>query len=411
MIILKVRISWKRKTTFIIVLAVITLTNLLLITSQVKRYAELVHWPTHEWNLTDPSDQGVNNSTIYEMYDYIETNSLNIHSVSIVRNGFLIHEEYLSGFSLRSEKSYGPEPDYYGTPVVINGSLHVQFSTTKTIIALLIGIVIDKGYIDNVSQTFSSFFPTLTYSSSYKEDISIEHLLTMASGIYGDSRPEFAWDQTIQEILNPALYSIPGTTFEYSSASTHLLSALINKSTGQKTSDFAGQYLFDPIGISQEDWYWQENSENICFGGYGLYLTPQAMSRIGLLMLNIGTWNDTQIIPENWMLELGSPQFTAYYGYLVWMNKYGYSTVGLLGQNIVLIPAHNLTVIFTAAIYSGSASSEYGYIIDNFIIAAIKGDGTPDPVIPGYSLLVFGTLMILGILFSAKRKKSKLLTH
>jgi CubicO group peptidase (beta-lactamase class C family) len=402
---MKMRFNWKKTTLMVFVLLMFTSAFLMtgIVKGQVKTAA---YWPTNEWNVTDPSDQDMNNTTIYEMYEYIEANSINLHSVSIVRNGFLIHEEYISGYKLREEKSYGPEPDFYGIDVVINGSLHVQFSSTKTIIALLIGIAIDKEFIDNVSQTFSSFFPTLTYSTPSKEDISIEHLLTMTSGIYGDTDPEWDWDQTIQEILNPTLYSTPGTAFRYSSASTHLLSAIINKSTGQKTSDFAQEYLFDPIGISQEDFYWQENSQEINFGGYGLYFTPQAMSRIGLLMLNNGTWNGTQVISENWMLKVGTPQPNGFYGYLVWIDKYSYHTAGLLGQCIFLIPVHNLTVVFTAAIVTDSTGT-YLYIIDNFIIAAIGNFPPSNPAIPGYSLAVFLPLMILGVRFIFIKIKKK----
>ncbi|MHA1486819.1 MAG: serine hydrolase domain-containing protein, partial [Promethearchaeota archaeon] len=279
-----------------LIFVILMLTNVVMITGvgsgQVKT-AATVYWPTNEWNDTNPSDQDMDNSTIYDMYNYIDTNNINIHSVSIVRNGFLIHEEYLIGAQLRSGDNYGS-----GHPAdqVINETLHVQWSATKTITALLIGIAIDKGYINNVSQTFSSVFPTLTYSSSNKENITIEHLLTMSSGIYGDSDPEMfagAWNKTIQEILNPDLYFTPGTDFKYSSFSTTLLSAIINKTTGQKTSEFAEDNLFDPLGISREEWYWEENSEGISYGGFGLWFTPQAMSRIGLLMLNNGNWNGT----------------------------------------------------------------------------------------------------------------------
>ena len=397
------RFNWKKTTLMVFVLLIFTSAFLItgIVKGQVKNAA---YWPTNEWNVTDPSDQGMDNTTIYEMYEFIESYSVNLHSVSIVRNGFLVHEEYIHGYKLREEKSYGLEPDYYGIDVVINGTLHVQFSSTKSIIALLIGIAIDKGFIDNVSQTFASFFPTLTYSTPSKEDITIEHLLTMTSGIFGDTDPEFGGDKTIQEILNPALYYTPGTNFRYSSYSTTLLSAIINKSTGQKTYDFAKEYLFDPIGIPQEDFYWLENSEGINTGGYGLYFTPQAMARIGLLMLNNGMWNDTQVISENWMLQVGTPQPNGFYGYLVWMDKYSYHAAGFLGQLIFRIPAYNMTVVFTAA--SNYETETYIYMIDTFIIGAINKVPPSNPAIPGYSLAVSLPLMILGVaLISSKLKK------
>ena len=202
---MKMRVHLKKT---MLIFVVLTLISVVMITGIVKgqvKTATTDYWPANEWNITNPSDQSLNNATIYDMYDYIDTNNINIHSVSIVRNGFLIHEEYLIGNQLRSGINYGP-----GHPAdqVINETLHVQWSATKTISALLIGIAIDKGYINNVSQTFSSFFPSLTYNPSNKESITIEHLLTMSSGIYGDSDPEMfagAWNKTIQEILNPDL--------------------------------------------------------------------------------------------------------------------------------------------------------------------------------------------------------------
>jgi len=402
---MKMRYNWKKTTLMIFLLLIFT--NVFLMTGIVKgQIKTATYWPTNEWNDTDPSDQDMNNTTIYEMYDFIEEYSVNLHSVSIVRNGFLVHEEYISNYEIREEKSYGSEPDYYGIDVVINGSLHAQFSSTKTIIALLIGIAIDKGFIDNVNQTFASFFPILNYNTPSKEEITIEHLLTMTSGIYGDTDPEFGGDKTIQEILNPPLYSTPGSNFRYSSYSTNLLSAIINKSTFQKTSDFAKEYLFDPIGISQEDFYWLENSEGINNGGYGLYFTPQAMSRIGLLMLNNGMWNGTQVISENWMLKVGTPQLNGFYGYLVWIDKYSYHAAGLLGQLIFLIPTHNLTVVFTAA--SSESTYTYIYMIDNFIIAAIGNFPPSNPAIPGYSLAMFLPLMILSVRLISKNVKKKL---
>jgi len=405
---MKMRVNLKKT---MLIFVILMLTNVVMITGvgsgQVKT-AATVYWPTNEWNDTNPSDQDMDNSTIYDMYNYIDTNNINIHSVSIVRNGFLIHEEYLIGAQLRSGDNYGS-----GHPAdqVINETLHVQWSATKTITALLIGIAIDKGYINNVSQTFSSVFPTLTYSSSNKENITIEHLLTMSSGIYGDSDPEMfagAWNKTIQEILNPDLYFTPGTDFKYSSFSTTLLSAIINKTTGQKTSEFAEDNLFDPLGISREEWYWEENSEGISYGGFGLWFTPQAMSRIGLLMLNNGNWNGTQVISENWMLEIGTPRpvSSGYYGYLVWMSSWSYYAAGLGGQCIFLIPENNLVVVFTAGVYPGNPTNDYIYIIENFIIGAIISP-PQDPGIPGYSLMVFLPLMIVGIAFFSKKMKNK----
>ena len=124
-------------------------------------------------------------------------------------------------------------------------------------------------------------------------------------------------------------------------------------------------------------------------------------------MINNGMWNGTQVISENWILDLGTPQPNGFYGYLVWIDKYSYHTAGLLGQCIFLIPAYDLVVVFTGAILS-DANNKYIYIIDNFILPAIEGVGAPDPVIPGYPLLIFGEMLILGVIFSIKIEKNKI---
>ena len=414
--------NMKRIKIVCIFFTLISLSTILIITIPVKGQEETdeqAFWPVNEWNISDPCDQDMNNSTIYAMYDYIGDNSIDIHSISIVRNGYLIHEEYLYGSSLREEKSYNPST--FAGKQVIEGRLHVQWSTTKSITALLVGIAIDQGYIDNISQTFFEFFPELwneTYNSR-KLDITIEHLLTMISGVYGDNDPEFSpWNveletRSIQKILDYDLYSDPGSTFDYSSHSTHLLSAIINRSTDQKSSEFAQENLFDPIGITTEDWEWDENVDGISMGGYGLFLSPRAMAKIGLLMLNNGTWNETQVISENWIHDLSAPQVYTFYGYLVWMNENGYNTAGLFGQNIFIIPDHDMVVVFTANI--GNPSTVYDILFENFILAALgdcsyengDGDGTENPSIPGF---FFGPLIIgiiFGIQLSWRKQRNK----
>lgn len=418
---MKIRLNWKIIKISFIVFVVISLSNLAISTNQVKGQEETeeqVFWPTNEWNISDPCDQGMEDSTIFSMYDYIEENSIDIHSISIVRNGYLIHEEYLYGSQIREEKSYNPST--FAGKQVIDSRLHVQWSTTKSITALLVGIAIDEGYIDNISQTFFEFFPELwkeTYNSR-KLDITIEHLLTMTSGVYGDDDPQFSpWNlaletRSIQEILDYNLYSVPGSTFDYSSHSTNLLSAIINRSTGQQPSEFAQEYLFEPIGISREDWEWDENTDGISMGGYGIFFSPRAMAKIGILMLNNGTWNGTQIISESWINNLSAPHpVYSFYGYLVWMDEYGYKTWGMFGQWIFIIPDYDMVIVFTANI--GDPATVYDRLFETYILAALgdcsgeNGNGTDNPSIPGFLLVPLIIAMIFGVQLSWRKERSR----
>ncbi len=197
---------------------------------------------------TSPEEQGMNSTILSEMYDYIEQNYIYLHSVMVLRNNFIVNENYLENGKIRDEQNFQSN-----SPWLINEDLHNTFSATKSITSLLIGIAIDHGYIDNINQTFFEFFPELLDSTidDSKSQITIEHLLTMTSGIPDEVEEN---NNNVQNILNSILLCEPGDEFYYSSSACHLLSAIIDRSTEMKTEEFADKYLFKPIGISRKNW-------------------------------------------------------------------------------------------------------------------------------------------------------------
>jgi len=114
------------------------------------------YWPDGDWVTTTPEAQGMDSNLIGEMYDFISNYNLNIESILVSRNGFIVDVNYLYNSEIIVEQKYNnPSSDI----VRKNGSLHVLYSCTKSIISLLIGIAIDKGFISSVNETFFGIFP------------------------------------------------------------------------------------------------------------------------------------------------------------------------------------------------------------------------------------------------------------
>ena len=387
-----------------------------------KAQTEYSYFPDNDWLSTNPEDQGIDSNILSQLYNYIEDYGLFIESVLIIRNGYIIDENYLYNHQIYEEDQYPP----YITSNIRYRQLHVLYSCTKSIVSLLIGIAIDKGFIDDTNQTFFSIFPDKwkpSYGDEGKKNITIKNLLTQSSGLQWDEATDaFSgwWSAgiTLDYVLNKPLVAEPGTFFEYSSGNVHLLSAIIQNKTGMKTSEFANQYLFEPIGINISDWEWDETDwewgvgslDNISFGGFGAYMTPRAMARIGLLCLNRGNWNGTQILSENWIAKSSSSHITSDfagnpgYGYLFWIAPDYYSAVGFLGQRITIIPDLNIVVVFTAQDYY--VDSNYDVIIDQYIRKAVISNSSPQ--IPGYNLwLMLGVASIISLITIRNRNVKK----
>lgn len=353
------------------------------------------YFPGEHWDVTTPEEQGTDSNVISSLYGYISGQYLQIHSILLLRNGYIIDENYLHDSQIYEANQYHSADRFwsYQTFEVENirdNRLHALWSCTKSVTSLLIGIAIDEGYF-TVNQTFFEIFPDrwkASYGNETKKNITIEHLLTMRAGLSWDEETDAfdywpASNYSIDYILNKSLAHNPGETFTYSTGYTQLLSEVLQNKTGMKMSEFAREKLFAPIGINDTEWWWYETewewgSGNISFGGFGIYMTPRAMARIGLLCLNNGSWNDKQIVSEEWISTatsnfVGDPG----YGYLFWTTDNSFFAAGFLGQRIFVIPEHSIVAVFTAAEFRDLADY-YDHIVNNFIIGATSTstDGT-----------------------------------
>ena len=275
-----------------------------------------------------------------------------------------------------------------------NGASDIEHdvrSVTKSVMSTLIGIAIDKGFIQSEDQTINVFLdPLVGNLDSAKSKIRIRDLLSMSSGFYGNelsSSSEYnnwisAPNQLLYTLSQP-LVSQPGQTFYYNSGASHLLSIILTQATGMSSYNFAKQYLFQPLGISDHNWSTDKQGSNN--GAAGLRLTPQDMLKIGILYLNGGIYNNTQVVTRSWITKATTAKITtgtvipfeSDYGYLWWNGRahsrsYFFAN-GWGGQFILVVPELSLIVVASSE-WSGIPSAiagEQWYNTLNLIINEI----------------------------------------
>ncbi|MCK4765715.1 MAG: serine hydrolase [Candidatus Aminicenantes bacterium] len=337
------------------------------------------YWPTTDWKVSTPEEQGIDSEKLIAMFQAIEKKGIEYHSILIVRGGFLVLEAYFSPF----KKNYK----------------HINYSATKSMSSLLIGMAVADGDIQNIQQPLLlDFFPAyknqIENLDERKKSLTLFHLLTMTDGLEwqdwpyrvgreGDFLKLLGAEDGVKYYLNKPVRNVPGKTFNYNSGSSYMLAAIIQQTTGKSALEYAREKLFTPIGISDACWgVFQDGINN---GASELYLKPRDMARIGYLLLKKGAWQGKQIIPESWLRDstkayIKSDFAPYHYGYQWYIDKgspvFNYSSQGLGGQAIFVIPDRDMVVVFTGAIRREKDSPPF-YFMDFLLPAAAASSPLP----------------------------------
>ena len=233
-------------------------------------------------------------------------------------------------------------------------------SVSKSIIAALVGIAVDRRRLrldDPIAKYLGSAVPG---ADAAKQAITIEDLLTMRSGLESTSSRNYgAWVQSgnwVRHALARPLVTKPGTEMIYSTGNSHLLSAVLARATGMSTWAFAQEALAKPLGFSLAQW--PRDPQGIYFGGNDMLLTPRQMLSIGELYLNRGKVDARQVLSEGYVRETfvakGRSRISGReYGYGWWIRemagRQAFYAWGFGGQYIVLVPSADLIVVSTSA--------------------------------------------------------------
>jgi CubicO group peptidase (beta-lactamase class C family) len=238
-------------------------------------------------------------------------------------------------------------------------------SVTKTFTGILVGLALEKGFIESVNDPISKYLAGIViFPDDVKAGITIDQLLKMSFGhSWNGTSPSSLYDiwantpDHLQYIIDLPLVSTPGTMFNYSDGASHLLSVIISEATGTNTLDFAREYLFDPLDISKFEW--AKDDKGYPNGAAGLRLKPFDMVKFGNLMLNNGKYKVRQVVPESWITEMTTSKistnndvlYVPEYGYQIWLGNAGghkyYMAMGWGGQFIFILPDHDAVITAT----------------------------------------------------------------
>ncbi len=351
------------------------------------------YWPTDDWRTSTPAEQGMDTTKLDEMMKHVEVNDIRIDSILIVRNGYLVFEEY-------PRSIYGPD------------DLHIIHSCTKSFTSAMVGIAIQEGYIEDVSDRMIDYFPNRTIANldSRKESVTIEHLLTMTSGLDWDewtipygrigndaAEMNFA-DNGIQYVLDRPMAYDPGEFWTYNSGGSHLLGAIVANTAGQTLLEFAFEHLLGPLGISHVNWPRDQNG--YYSGSGGVSMRPIDMAKFGYLYLNNGTWNGQKVVPSDWVAKSAGTEFSfseyAGYSYQWWTNPTEianvYSAQGYAGQFIFVIPSLDMVVVFTSSVPAYSVYPQPAMLFQYIIPAVLDESST---VVPNVDNMTASVLLVL----------------
>jgi CubicO group peptidase (beta-lactamase class C family) len=293
-----------------------------------------------------PEEQGVSSKAITRFLDKIKEQELEFHSLMIVRHGHVIAEGWWY--------PYGSDRE------------HMLFSLTKGFTSIAVGFAIEEGLLA-LEDPLVSFFPEIERKQTSEfRDIQVRDLLTLS---VGHEKATMGWDlqqikgSWVKYFINTPLEHEPGTRFLYNTSATHMLSAIVQKSSGLRLMDYLEPRLFVPLGISKP--YWQVSPEGHNTGGHGMSLKTEDVAKFGQFLLQKGLWEGKQLLPKKWIEEATSFQIAngdneeddwqQGYGYQFWLCRHGaYRADGAFGQFCIVIPNKEAVVIITSASHDGS---------------------------------------------------------
>ena len=312
-----------------------------------------------------PERQGVASAAILDFVQSVDRDIDAMHSVMIVRHGHVIAEGWWAPYA----------PDVR----------HTMYSLTKSFTSTAVGLAVSEGLL-SIDDPVLKFFPAEAPAepSAFLKALRVRDLLSMSTGHHKEpvlsATPE--WTKTF---LAAPIDHKPGTFFLYNTPASYMLSAILQKVTGQKTADYLQPRLFAPLGI--DDLEWETSPEGVTIGGYGLHLRTESVARFGQLYLQKGLWQGAQLVPRAWVDVATSRQVSngsnpasdwdQGYGYQFWRSRYGaYRGDGAFGQYCLVLPEHDVVIVITSGIKNMQVVLDlvFSKLLPAFSTNALKAD-------------------------------------
>lgn len=318
-----------------------------------------------------PEAEAVSSRSILNFLEEAAGSSHEFHSIMILRHGKVVAEGWWNPY----------RPDLH----------HTMYSVSKSFTATAIGLAVAEKRL-TVNDKVISFFPDQLPDTvgEFLAALTVKDLLTMSVGQDPDPSAVVPGDTNwVRAFLRYPIKYKPGTKFLYNSMATYMLSAIVQKLTGEKVVDYLRPRLFEPLGITGADW--ETDPKGINVGGWGLRVKTEDMAKFGQLFLQKGKWNNQQLLPEWWVEEASTkkidqnPDATAEaknsndwlqgYCYQMWRcRNNAYRGDGAFGQYIIVMPDQDAVIAIT------SETSDMGGIMNmvwKHLLPAFKNEPLP----------------------------------
>jgi CubicO group peptidase (beta-lactamase class C family) len=321
------------------------------------------------WQVSPAAQQGLDPQLICSIGPALaKLTAADTHGVVVIRHGVLVYEQYFAGEDVRGWISLGVVPHDANT-------LHNIQSITKSVVALLVGIALDRAWLKDLDAPIFSFFPEYAdLRTPEKDRISLRHLLSMTSGLDWPERtvsvnnPANVLRQAriaadpYRAVLERSVEAAPGSAWNYNAGGVWLLGRILQKVSGQPLDQLTKEALLEPLGIT--DWAWEHFSNGNPYASGGLQLRPRDLAKLGQLVLDDGVWQGRRIVSNGWikgMTTRHNPDgmwfgFARGYGYLWWLGRSSIDrqnidwvgSFGWGGQRLYAVPEFGLVVAVTA---------------------------------------------------------------
>ena len=280
-------------------------------------------WPSLDWEISTPQEQGLCPDEINQAMDYAFANNNFTGAVIVIRNGYIVAERYAAN--------------------KLSSDLVTSWSVAKSFTSALVGAAIEDGYITDLDQSASDYITS--WQGTTKSSITIRHLMNVQSALeLIDGGVLYGSANQLQLSIDRNLIGTPGNKlYTYSNADVMLAGEVVRSATQMDPDSYLDSKISSVIGFSGE--WWKDSVSNImtycCIDS-----TPKDFARFGLLFSRKGEWNGTQVLPESWVLQSTTKALSGEYGFYWWpAGNQGYTAFGVQGQIVAVYPQEDLVVL------------------------------------------------------------------
>ncbi len=288
---------------------------------------------------SSPEAQGISSAAVLSFIEAADKDIESMNSFMLLRHGCVVAEGWWAPYTAESP--------------------HSLYSLSKSFTSTAVGLAISESKL-SLDDEVLKFFPedAPAEPSANLKAMRVSDLLRMSTG--HQTEPPRPADQpwTKAFLAHPVPFK-PGTHFLYNTSGTYMLSAIVQKTTGQTVLDYLRPRLFEPLGIEHPTW--EASPQGITTGGFGLSIRTEDIARFGQFYLQKGKWQGKQLVPEAWVTAAtarqtsngSNPQsdWDQGYGYQFWRCRHGiYRGDGAFGQYCIVLPEQDAVIAITSGV-------------------------------------------------------------